>query len=503
MSWRSAAPDPDATDAETMRPRGAEDHDLGRRESDSRGPPLVYAPRSSMTKAFAAPPGSVLAGKYRVERQIGSGGMGVVVEATHLGLGQRVAIKILDPDLATERENVVRFFREARVAATLPSEHIARVSDVGQTDDGAPYLVMELLVGCDLAAEIARAGRVPTSAAVDWVLEACEGLADAHAAGLVHRDIKPQNLFLAQRPGRTPIVKVLDFGLTKDQGRVDGLSLTQPGSVFGTPQYMSPEQVLDAKNVDARCDQHALGMILFELLTGRPPYEGSAASALFVVIATAPPPSARTLRPDVPPALDAAILRALAKRPEKRFGSLAGFAEAIAPFGGPGAPAMVANVRRVLGQAPTAARVDASPIDDEKTTLPHVRSPAASGTDLTSSSDLGRRRVQRAAITGAITAVVAMGIGAVVLLSGPAPESATSHVASTAAPVASDIRSEPTITPAEPASAAAPAASASATPPAGGAAKAPPAARSPQKGAPASSSSRVRKAIGVFGGGRR
>jgi eukaryotic-like serine/threonine-protein kinase len=477
-----------------------------------------------MTKAFAPPPGSVLAGKYRVERQIGSGGMGVVVEATHLGLGQRVAIKILDPELATAEENVARFFREARVAATLPSEHIARVSDVGQTEDGAPYLVMELLVGWDLAAEIARLGQLPVAAAVDWALEACEGLADAHAAGLVHRDIKPQNLFLAQRAGRPPILKVLDFGLTKDQGRVDGLSLTQPGSVFGTPQYMSPEQVLDAKNVDARCDQHALGMILFEMLTGRPPYEGTAASALFVVIATANPPSARAMRPDVPGALNQAILRALAKQPDKRFASLAGFAQAIAPFGGPGAAAVAENVRRVLGGAATTATVGADPgagfgpgqagplpprLDDEKTTTPNVRAPAASGADLTSSSDLGRRRVQRAAITGGITIAVALAVGATVLFSGSPPDPSASH-ASTSAPSASEASPQPTVTPAEtasaeaPPSAAAPSTSASAplAPQAApGHAKAPASVRSPSKGAP--NRAGVRKAIGVFGGGRR
>ncbi len=450
-----------------------------------------------MAKSTAVQPGSVIAGKYRVERQLGSGGMGVVVEATHLALGQRVAVKLLDRELASAGENVARFFREARVAASLPSEHIARVSDVGQAEDGAPYLVMELLVGDDLAAEIARAGRLAVADAVDWTLQACEGLADAHAAGVVHRDVKPQNLFLARRPGRPPVLKILDFGLTKEAVR-EGMTLTQPGSIFGTPQYMAPEQVLDSQSVDARCDQHALGMVLYEALTGRPPYEGTAASQLFVVIVTAPPPSARALRAEVPRALDQAIVRALAKKPDERFPSLAEMAEAIAPFGGPPARAVAANVRRVLVASGPGGAARAYPA----TAVPAGageragRDPAPSGTDLTSSSDHGRRgrKNLRIAVAGGLGVVAVAGVAAVMVVGRYGAPVPAASALTAASPPPAPSASSPAVPPASapvPAEAAAPAS----------AATAPSAApRGSSRPAPASP---VRKAIGVFGGERR
>ncbi|HMY18568.1 MAG TPA: serine/threonine-protein kinase [Polyangium sp.] len=195
-------------------------------------------------------PGTLLMGKYRIERELGSGGMGVVLEATHVALGQTVAVKLLNAQHAQSAEVVARFLREARIAATLPSDHIARVSDVGTTEAGIPYIVMERLVGRDLDAELAQRGKLPVSEAVDLMLEACEGVAMAHAHGLVHRDLKPANLFLAERPLRPRVLKVLDFGLSKDDNNKQG-ALTGTETVFGTPQYMSPEQIQSARNVDA------------------------------------------------------------------------------------------------------------------------------------------------------------------------------------------------------------------------------------------------------------
>jgi serine/threonine-protein kinase len=376
------------------------------------------------------PPGTILMGKYRVEREIGSGGQGVVVEATHLQLDQRVAIKLLNPQLAGSQEIVARFLREARIAANLPSEHVAKVTDVGQTETGVPYLVMELLTGHDLAAELEKRGKLAVSAAVDFVLQACEGVAEAHAVGLVHRDLKPANLFLARRAGRAPSVKVLDFGLSKEApSDKRALQLTHAEAVFGTPQYMSPEQAQSTKNVDARSDQHALGMILFELLTGQPAYVAPNLTQLLVAIAIQPPPHARRLRADVPAKLDEALVRALAKQPEARFADLAGFAAAIAPFGSATAAASVANVQAAFAPKGSSVRPPAAShagsTDLRITTPVRATSHDASHTDLTSSVDPVKRirrvrRVALAALAGAVGIGVAVGV--VVGRSGRATE---------------------------------------------------------------------------------
>jgi serine/threonine-protein kinase len=284
--------------------------------------------------------------------------MGVVLEVTHLALGKREAMKVLREEGARSPEHLARFLREARIAARLPDEHVARVTDVGQTEEGLPYLVMELLSGRDLQAELLARGRLPIAEAVDCILQACQGVAEAHAVGLVHRDLKPANLFLTRRRGGAGVVKVLDFGVSKmeDQG---GALLTMTSSILGTPQYMSPEQIRSAKHVDARTDQHALGMILYEMLTLEPPYKGEIMTAVLVAVATLPPPRASALRPEVPPELDAAIMRALAKEPKDRFVDVGGFAAAIAPFGGPGASMAATAVQRTLlplmSEAPTLA----------------------------------------------------------------------------------------------------------------------------------------------------
>jgi serine/threonine-protein kinase len=295
-------------------------------------------------------PGTLIAGKYRVERVLGEGGMGVVLEATHLVLGQRVAVKLLRAEIARDTDTNVRFLREARIAAQLPPEHIARVTDIGETEEGEPYLVMELLTGRDLAAELHVRGPLPVSEAIDIILQACEGLAEAHAVGLVHRDLKPANIFLASRRGRgeAPVVKILDFGLSKSFDVQGAAALTQTETNFGTPAYMSPEQIRSAKYVEPRSDQHALAMILYELLTGQLPYDAESLTGLAVVIATAPPPSARKVRPEVPAGLDAAIRRGLGKQLSDRFPTLIEFAEALAPFGGPQAAARAARVSAIL-----------------------------------------------------------------------------------------------------------------------------------------------------------
>lgn len=281
---------------------------------------------------LSATPGTLIRRKYRVGRMIGEGAVGVVVEATHIDLSKPVAIKILRPEWQTP-ELEARFEREARVAARLPPDHIARVTDVGYTEAGECYLVMELLVGRDLADEIVARGKFPIPEAVDLILQAMAGVAEAHAHGLVHRDLKPANLFLVPRRGRL-IVKVLDFGLSKAPLREGETELTHTTSNFGTPQYMSPEQIQSAKHVDARSDQHALAMILYELITGQPPYDAPSLTSLTIAIATEPPPKASKLCPEVPAALDEAIQRGLAKQPGGRFPDLLAFARAIGAFAG-------------------------------------------------------------------------------------------------------------------------------------------------------------------------
>jgi serine/threonine-protein kinase len=293
--------------------------------------------------------GTVIGGKYRVVRTVGVGGMAVVLEVRHLRLGQRMAIKMLRDDTASVPARLARFNREARIAAQLTSEHVTRVLDIGETAQGEPFLVMELLHGHDLSAELTTRGPLPISEAVDIVLEACEAIAEAHAAGLVHRDVKPGNLFLAERPlGRGTMIKVLDFGLSKVDDGDGGLSLTRTGAAFGTPNYMSPEQVLSTKHVDARTDQHALAAVLFELVTGAPPYRGNTSGQIAVAVAEQPPPRLREVLPGAPAGLERVICRALAKLPDGRYPDIASFARALSPFGGPRAAELCAAASLAL-----------------------------------------------------------------------------------------------------------------------------------------------------------
>ena len=216
-------------------------------------------------------PGTILAGKYRVERIIGQGGMGVVVEAKHITLDERVALKFLLPEYATHPEAAGRFLREAKAAVKIKSEHVARVSDVGTLETGAPYMVMEFLEGRDLSRTLEVNGVLQVEDAVDYVIQGCDALAEAHGYGIVHRDIKPANLFLSKRPNGTPLVKVLDFGISKTvESAID--NLTKTSSSMGSALYMSPEQMQQTRGVDHRTDIYALGITLYELLAGKQPF---------------------------------------------------------------------------------------------------------------------------------------------------------------------------------------------------------------------------------------
>jgi tRNA A-37 threonylcarbamoyl transferase component Bud32 len=277
--------------------------------------------------------GDILAGKYKVERVLGAGAMGIVVSAMHVHLGERVALKFLHAEMAQNQEVVARFLREAQSSVRIKGEHVCRVSDVGKLETGAPYMVMELLQGSDLGQILEKQGRLEIPAAVDFLIQACDALAEAHALGIVHRDLKPSNLFLTTRPDGSPLVKVLDFGVAKIMGDNPNVpKLTAAGAILGSPLYMSPEQLLGSKAVDARSDIWQLGIILFELVTGQPPFDGKSLTDIVVAIGTQPAPSMRKLRPEVPVAMEEAVYRCLEKDAHRRMPDVAALAEALLPL---------------------------------------------------------------------------------------------------------------------------------------------------------------------------
>jgi eukaryotic-like serine/threonine-protein kinase len=265
-------------------------------------------------------PGTVVSGKIRIERVVGQGSTGIVLEATDLPLQRRVAVKVLAPQRATA-DAKQRFVREARAAVRLSSEHVTRLIDVGELEDGTPYLVMEYLVGSTLEQLIVRDGVPPIDVAVDWVLQALDGVAEAHRQGFVHRDLKPENLFLCERPGRQPIVKVLDFGAVKDLV-TNGTKITRTGSTMGSPAYMAPEQVR-ADDLDQRADVWALGVTLYELITGKLPFGGESVPQTLAAILRDSYVPLQALRPEAPPDLEAVIACALSKDPAGRYPSAA------------------------------------------------------------------------------------------------------------------------------------------------------------------------------------
>jgi cytochrome c peroxidase len=277
--------------------------------------------------------GDLLAGKYRVERVLGVGGMGVVVAARHEQLDQRVAIKFVRDDALDNEDAVARFLREARAAVKLKSEHAAKVLDVGTLESGAPYMVMEFLEGSDLAAVLGDQGRLPVEDVAEYISQACEAVAEAHAAGIVHRDIKPQNLFLTTTVGGGARVKVLDFGVSKTlQAGGTGGGLTQTRSMLGSPLYMSPEQMRSSRDVDARSDVWAFGVVLFQLLTNEWPFQAETMPELVLKVVTESPRSLAALRPEVPPEMVEIVERCLKKDPAERYADAAELGLALEPL---------------------------------------------------------------------------------------------------------------------------------------------------------------------------
>ncbi|MDB4944324.1 MAG: hypothetical protein JWP97_3858 [Labilithrix sp.] len=278
--------------------------------------------------------GQTIAGKYLLVRRLGEGGMCVVYEAEHVNLRQNLALKVLRPELAGDKDCVTRFEREARAAAQLRSLNVAKVYDVDYLPTGEPYITMELLVGHDLGHELHDAGRLPIELAVDYVRQACTGIAEAHALGIVHRDLKPENLFLTELGELTDrrLLKILDFGIAKSMLPDSARRLTAPDAVFGTVDYMSPEQIRSASAVDHRSDLWSLGVILYELLTGQTPYKGDARSVIAQIV-TDPVPSPSLIVPSIPPSLADAVMRALEKDPARRFQSAEEMRDALRGYG--------------------------------------------------------------------------------------------------------------------------------------------------------------------------
>jgi tRNA A-37 threonylcarbamoyl transferase component Bud32 len=307
-----------------------------------------------MTQGTGVRPGEVLAGKYRVEQVIGQGGMGVVVAAHHLELDQRVALKFLHPSAIVNPQAVERFVREAQAAVRIRSEHVARVTDVGRLESGAPYMVMEFLEGGDLAAWVAQRGPLEPRQAVDFVLQACEALAEAHALGIVHRDLKPANLFCIRGADDQLSIKVLDFGISKVLAP-DTNQLTRTSAMLGSPLYASPEQMMSSRNVDIRTDIWSLGVVLFELVTARVPFDAESPTALAIKLATEIAPLVRTANPAVPVALEQIIARCLERERDRRFQTVGELAVALQELA---SPRSYVSIERVVATLRKAGMVD-------------------------------------------------------------------------------------------------------------------------------------------------
>ncbi|WP_437738360.1 serine/threonine-protein kinase [Sorangium sp. So ce1335] len=400
--------------------------------------------------------GDVLLGKYTVERVLGRGGMGMVVAARHRELGELFAIKLLLPRALADAQATELFLREARAAVQLKGEHIVRVHDVGRLESGAPYMVMEHLVGSDLQQIVLDRGPLPVREAVDYVLQVCDALAEAHAQGLVHRDLKPANLFLTRRPNGAPFVKVLDFGISK-RIKPDATDLTNTLVLLGSPFYMAPEQMRRARHVDTRSDVWSMGVVLHQLVTGMMPFSAETLTEVVALVLQEEPILPSRQRPGLPEELDTVVALCLQKRPEHRFQAVEDLAAALrvlTSVDGPdrAAPAAVRSPPVALSVRADAPAALAPP--PARPSQPTAVAPApglghelaqtlSSSIDRTApaarTSDWawskGRRFPRRASLAGAALAVLAIGIGWLVWSQQQRSAPAASAIAAQAIPV--------------------------------------------------------------------
>lgn len=342
--------------------------------------------------------GDVIAGRYRLLRLLGEGGMGRVYLAEQNELGGHVAIKILRADVELPGSSIERLRREAQAASRLKSESVVRVLDLGWAAHGTPYFVMERVAGKTVARHLEEHGPFDLARAADIVIDVCAALAEAHALGIIHRDIKASNLALTKRPDGTELVKVLDFGIAK-QTAPSVTSLTETAALLGSPKYMSPDHIRDARSVGPRDDLWSVTVLLQEMTTGGLPFEAFTLPGLFAKIIADPPTPARSLRPELPEAFEALLTKALSKDPAQRFADAAELAEALAPFASPEGAVRAGRVRAVFEHAVTPALSDppaaASPtaIDLDRTSAPIAREHTTEGGARASSSPAGLARV--------------------------------------------------------------------------------------------------------------
>jgi serine/threonine-protein kinase len=408
-------------------------------------------------------PGTLIRGKYKVERVLGEGGMGMVLAAWHEALDQRVAIKVLRPELLGDDTLRERFRREAQAASRIRSDHVARVIDVDVLDDGVPFMVMEYLDGRDLGD--LRGSPLSHTTAVEYVPQTCDAIAEAHAIGIIHRDIKPANLFLTRTREGRPLVKVLDFGISKIEKSEHGqpASVTRTTTVMGSVVYMSPEQMLSARDVDGRTDIWALGVTLYELCTGELPFPGETVPQVCALVMHGPPPPPRTLRPELPEGLEAVILRCLARQREDRYATIADLCDALAPFAGDRDPTEVTKLahalRRGSASAPLLIEAPRARVDGQSATVPASSEAIASlldAADAPERASAAPRGAESVTSPDVVTAtadaatppargrslllVAGLGVAAVIALAaaflrGPAPQPAAAGVVTSATPL--------------------------------------------------------------------
>lgn len=369
--------------------------------------------------------GATVAGKYRIERVLGQGGMGTVILAQHLLLDRPVALKLLRPEVTEQPAAAERLLREGRALARLRGTHIARVLDVEAPEQGPCFLVLEYLEGEDLGALLQRSGPLPLNLALSYLLQAAEALAEAHRHGIVHRDIKPSNLFLTPLPDGSRGIKVIDFGISKDTD--SNATLTQSRAMLGSPCYMAPEQMRAGANVDAAADIWSLGVVLYELLTGKLPHEGSSMLEICASILESEPKSPKALRPEIPDAIDAAVKKCLARDPEARFATVNDFAAAIAQFSG-------TSTERLAWIVPSELEVARAQVREA-----NRRSPSPSEPGLTQTEEqprASRWRSQALWLTAALVLFGAVGFFAAPRRSSPAAASASPSIPAVAVGVA-------------------------------------------------------------------